>query len=105
MPHKRSKKSVRDKEQQNKFSSVFIAYSYKLNDVLFRRTVNDAPSGYKIDKEELPKGAMRILLGGQTQNNYNKIKKEKKRNKGVVNDDVRCYVLRHLSFLTYQFCR
>ena len=75
-----------------------------LNDV-FRRTVNDAPAGYKIDKEELPKGAMRILLGGQTQNNYNKIKKEKKRNKGVVNDDVRCNVLRHLSFLTYQFCR
>ena len=59
MPHKRAKRSVRD--TQTKESGF-----------------NNAPSGYRIDNEQLPKGAMRVLMGGQIQAAYRDKKKRKR---------------------------
>ncbi|TIA88421.1 hypothetical protein E3P99_02592 [Wallemia hederae] len=59
MPHKRAKRSVRD--TQNKETGF-----------------NNAPSGYRIDNEQLPKGAMRVLMGGQIQAAYRDKKKRKR---------------------------
>ncbi|TIC18122.1 hypothetical protein E3Q13_02177 [Wallemia mellicola] len=58
MPHKRAKKSVRDK---NTKESGF----------------NNAPSGYRIDNEQLPKGAMRILMGGKIQEQFRERKRQR----------------------------
>lgn len=58
MPHKRAKRSVRDK---NTKESGF----------------NNAPSGYRIDNEELPKGAMRILMGGKIQEQHRERKRQR----------------------------
>ncbi|TIC23912.1 hypothetical protein E3Q12_01781 [Wallemia mellicola] len=58
MPHKRAKKSVRDK---NTKESGF----------------NNAPSGYRINNEQLPKGAMRILMGGKIQEQFRERKRQR----------------------------
>lgn len=38
---------------------------------------NNAPSGYRIDNEQLPKGAMRILMGGKIQEQFRERKRQR----------------------------
>ncbi|TIA72747.1 hypothetical protein E3P92_01017 [Wallemia ichthyophaga] len=67
MPHKRAKRSVREKNTKD-------------------TGFNNAPSGYRIDREELPKGAMRILMGGQIQADYRDKKNKRKRDADDANE-------------------
>lgn len=95
--HTNELKGVLEIRIQKKGDTIYI--SMNISDNLLSG-FNNAPSGYRIDNEELPKGAMRILMGGKIQEQHRERKRQRtdasdnKEDKDVGSSLLHCVMIR-----------
>ena len=78
MPHKKAKRSVKEQERKDRYA-MLICVRYSSSTHSECSQTNIAPTSVKLDSEDIPKGAARILNAAAVQQKYREDMKKRAR--------------------------